>query len=168
MTDSARQFVDTNVLVYAYDPSAGERHDRAEHLIRDLWNQGTGCLSIQVLQEFHVTITRKVARPVTAEASARIVADLAQWTVHRPGPMDVVDAIRLQNQHQLNYWDAMILQSARQLGCERIWTENLNDGQWIGSVQVTSPFGSGMLDRPVASGIRDQGLTSVRFTSSGR
>lgn len=65
------QFVDTNVLVYAHDISAGPKHVRAEQLVRDLWKSGARCLSVQVLQEFYVTITRKVTRLVSTSAVDR-------------------------------------------------------------------------------------------------
>jgi len=73
------QFVDSNVLIYAYDATAGVKHERAKALIARLWETRDGCLSIQVLQEFYVTVTRKVARPLAADVAAEVVADLAAW-----------------------------------------------------------------------------------------
>ena len=134
------QFVDTNVLIYAHDISAGQKHSRARALMRDLWQSGEGCLSIQVLQEFYVNVTQKVATPLPAEAAAQIVADLSAWEVHCPGTEDVLDAIRLQQRHQISFWDAMILASAVQLGCHVLWSEDLNPGQVYGQVEVQSPF----------------------------
>jgi len=135
-----RQFVDTNVLVYAHDRSAGTKHVRARELLRDLWASSEGCLSIQVLQEFYVTITRKVFRPLTTEVAAQLVADLAAWDVHRPGVEDLLDAIRLQGRHQTSFWDAMILVSAAHLGCSTVWSEDLSSGQAYGTVVVRNPF----------------------------
>lgn len=67
MSDSVvYQFVDTNVLVYAHDISAGAKHQKARDLLVDLWETEQGCLSIQVLQEFYVTVTRKVAHPLSS------------------------------------------------------------------------------------------------------
>lgn len=134
------QFVDTNILVYAHDSSAGPKYDRAQCLIRDLWESGLGCLSIQVLQEFYVTITRKVARPLPAEVAAQIIADLSVWEVHCPDAEDVLEAIRLQERHQVSFWDAMIIASAIHLGCETLWSEDLNPGQVYNKVRVQSPF----------------------------
>ena len=73
------QFVDTNVLIYAHDRSAAEKHIRARDLVRELWQSGEGCLRIQVLQEFHGNVTRKVAKPLAPEAAAQIIADLSAW-----------------------------------------------------------------------------------------
>jgi predicted nucleic acid-binding protein len=134
------QFVDTNVLLYAHDRSAGEKHLRARELVTGLWESGEGCLSIQVLQEFYVNVTRKVAKPLTPEAAAQIIADLSVWQMHRPGVEDVLDAIRLQSRYQISFWDAMIIASALQSGCQTIWSEELNPGQTYDQVKVLSPF----------------------------
>ena len=137
---NGRSFVDTNVLVYAHDSSAGEKHVQARNLIRDLWQSGEGCLSVQVLQEFFVNVTQKVARPLTPDEAASRIANLSVWHVHRPGPEDVLDAIRLQGRYQISFWDAMIVASAIQLGCERLWSEDLSAGHVYGTVRVVSPF----------------------------
>ena len=134
------QFLDTNVLIYAHDRSAGNKHLRAKELVQDLWKSGEGCLSIQVLQEFYVNVTRKVAKPMAPETAAQIIADLSAWQVHRPGVEDVLDAIRLQARYQLSFWDAMIVASALQLGCPTIWSEDLNPGQIYDQTQALSPF----------------------------
>jgi predicted nucleic acid-binding protein len=135
-----RQFIDTNILVYAHDISAGQKHAHARELIHDLWRSGKGCLSIQVLQEFYVSVTRKVARPLAPEAAAQIIADLSVWEVHRPGMEQVLDAIRLQQRYRTSFWDAMIVASAVDLGCETIWSEDLNRGQVYGWAIVSCPW----------------------------
>ena len=134
------QFVDTNILVYAHDTSAGAKRDRAARLLEELWESRNGCLSIQVLQEFYVNITRKVARPLDSGAAAQILADLAVWRVHVPGVQDVLDAIGLQCRYSISFWDAMILQSAVRLGCESVWSEDLNSDQMYDGVRIVSPF----------------------------
>lgn len=135
-----RHFVDTNILVYAHDTSAGVKHDQSRLLVEQLWASGTGCLSVQVLQELYVTLTRKVAKPMTAVAARQIVKSLANWTVHTPGPEDVLAAIDIQSQLGLSFWDAMIVQSASQLGCGRILTEDLNEKQVNQGIRVTNPY----------------------------
>ena len=134
------QFVDTNILIYAHDRSAGDKHTRARDLIRALWQSGEGCLSIQVLQEFYVNVTQKVPKPLTPTVAAQIIADLSVWQIHRPGVEDILDTIRLQGRYPISFWDAMIVSSAIQLGCQTIWSEDLNPGQVYDSVTVTSPF----------------------------
>lgn len=134
------QFVDTNILIYAHDRSAGDKHARAQDLVRELWQSGEGCLSVQVLQEFYVNITQKVARPLTPDIAARIIAELSVWQIHRPGVEDVLDAIRLQGRYHISFWDAMIVASAMQLGCARIWSEDLNPGRVYDTITVANPF----------------------------
>jgi predicted nucleic acid-binding protein len=134
------QFVDTNILIYAHDVSAGQKQARAQQLIRDLWQSGEGCLSIQVLQEFYDHVTQKVAKPLPAEVAAQIIADLSVWEVHCPSVEDVLDAIRLQERYQISFWDAMVIASAVQLGCRILWSEDLNPGQVYDQIEVQSPF----------------------------
>jgi predicted nucleic acid-binding protein len=141
MSDANRlQFVDTNILIYAHDESAGDKHTRAKALLKELWEDRTGCVSIQVLQEFYVNVTQKVAIPLTAEAAAQIIADLSVWQIHQPNVDDVLDAIRLQARHRLSFWDAMIVTSAVALSCQIIWSEDLNPGQRFATATVTNPF----------------------------
>jgi predicted nucleic acid-binding protein len=133
-------FIDTNILIYAHDLSAGEKHDRARELIQMLWGTGIGCLSIQVLQEFFVTVTRKVARPIKTEDAARVIKDLATWNLHQPNANDVLGAIGLQEYHQVSFWDAMILWSASQMGCSKLYSEDLSADQIYEDVLVVNPF----------------------------
>ena len=141
MSDNARQFVDTNILIYAHDRSAGIKHEQARSLLIKLWAEQTGCLSIQVFQEFFVNVTRKVARPLAPDAAAQIITDLATWSIHRPDVSDVLEAIRIQGRFQLSFWDAMILVSAHRLECTILWSEDLSQGQIYEGIEVRNPFG---------------------------
>ncbi|MGQ9496767.1 MAG: PIN domain-containing protein [Desulfotomaculales bacterium] len=142
MTDKNgdRQFVDTNTLVYAHDTSAGEKHARAKALVTALWQSGNGCLSVQVLQEFYVTVTQKVKKPLAPERASRIIAYLSNWRVHTPDAGDVLEAIRIHRRYAISFWDAMIIRSAEALDCRVIWSEDLNPGQYCGEVRVANPF----------------------------
>ena len=147
MSDNlVHQFVDTNVLVYAHDRSAGEKQTRAKTLIQELWAAGTGCLSVQVLQEFYVTITQKVRQPLPAEIAATVVEDLSFWRVYAPDAKDVLGAIALQRRYGLSFWDAMIVYSAIQLQCQVIWSEDMNPGQRYEGVQVVNQLVSVKLE----------------------
>lgn len=134
------QFVDTNVLVYAHDTTAGARHSRAQALLAELWESGNGCLSVQTLQEFYVNITQRVKKPLDVPTATRIVKALGKWTVHRPGVDDILAAIAVQQRHRVAFWDAMIVNSAARLGCEVLWSEDLNSGQMYDTVRVVNPF----------------------------
>ena len=139
MSDN-RQFVDAVVLVYAHDVTAGDKHSRARALVAELWNTREGCLSVQVLQEFFVTVTRKIPRPLEAPATAQIIDDLAHWHVHAPAAGDVLAAIGIHQRTGASFWDAMILRSAKELGCQTLHSEDLSPGQAYDGVQVRNPF----------------------------
>lgn len=136
----ANCFIDTNILVYAFDRSAGQKHTIAAQLVREFWQNETGRLSIQVLQEFVITVTRKVANPLDLQTVRQIVADLAQWRVHSPEVSNLLQALDLQERYRLSFWDAMILQSAACMGCKQLLSEDLNHGQAYGDVYVINPF----------------------------
>lgn len=135
---SGKAFVDSNVLIYLHDVTAERKRERARQLVEQLWDSGGGCVSVQVLQEFYVNSTRKLGMPQD-DAEAQVVRLLA-WTVHTPSAHDVVAAIRLQRNEQLSFWDAMIVQSARQLGCHILYSEDLNPGQTVAGVMIQNPF----------------------------
>jgi len=137
--EASLEFVDTNVLIYAYDRSAGERHARAKALVGELWRSRRGCLSVQVLQEFSVVGARRLigAAPVDLRV---ILSDLALWHVHAPAAADVLSAVDLHERYQISFWDAMILQSAARLGCLVLWSEDLDAGQFYQGVRVLNPF----------------------------
>jgi predicted nucleic acid-binding protein len=135
-----RQFVDTNILVYAHDVTAGDKHSRARALVEELWGTRQGCLSVQVLQEFFVTTTWKLPKPLEAPAAAQIVDDLAHWHVHSPAVADVRAAIDIHQRTGASFWDAMILRSAQELGCQILYSEDLNAGQGCDGVEVRNPF----------------------------
>lgn len=133
------EFVDTNVLIYAYDRTAGDRHLRAKVLVAELWKSRRGCLSVQVLQEFYVVGVRKLTQTASSELRL-ILSDLALWRVHTPDTSDVLAAADLHQRYQVSFWDAMVLQSAGRLACAVVWSEDLNPGQSYQGVRVMSPF----------------------------
>jgi predicted nucleic acid-binding protein len=140
MSDNALVFVDTNVLVYAYDLSAGEKHEQARRLVEELWRTRRGCISVQVLQEFFVNITRKIPTTLPTQTARELIQDLSHWKTHAPDEQSVLAAIDLHERASLSFWDAMILHSASSSGCETIYTEDLNAGQSYDGVMVENPF----------------------------
>lgn len=132
------EFVDTNVLVYAHDGSAGRKHSASVDLLTRLFDEQTGALSVQVLAEFYVIATRKLG--IHADEAEQIIGDLRSWTIHRLGHSDLIQASRLHRRHKLSWWDALVVQSALELGCRVLWTEDLNHGQQIGDVTIQNPF----------------------------
>jgi predicted nucleic acid-binding protein len=135
-------FVDTNVLVYAYDADAGAKHQAARSQLQALWQQESGLVSSQVLQEFYVTVTRKLGRPLPRRTAREIIATYGAWPVHRPDVDDLLAASELEERHQVSFWDALIIVSARCSGAHLLLTEDLQDGQRFDGVEVVSPFRS--------------------------
>jgi predicted nucleic acid-binding protein len=101
---------------------------------------GRGCVSVQVLEELFVTLTRKTPRRLDVTSAVAVTEDFAQWTVHAPRSDDVIAAARLNERFQISFWDAMILQSAISLRCDIVYSENLNAGQHYNGVRVVDPF----------------------------
>jgi predicted nucleic acid-binding protein len=133
-------FIDTNILLYAHDLSAGGKNKIARKLVEELWQSEQGCLSLQVLQEFYVNVTQKIPKPLERDAARQIVSDLAHWRIHIPDVEDLLQAIDLQIKHSLSFWDAMIVRSAVRMGCKELVSEDLNHGQSFGTVLVINPF----------------------------
>jgi len=143
MNDDAHLvFVDTNVLVYAHDASGGVKTERARTVVERLWESGLGCVSVQVLQEFFVTVTRKVPHPLTARRASGIIENLTGWRVHSPKPEDVLAAIEIHTQRRISFWDALIVRSAVQLGCKEILSEDLNPGSLQHGLSIRNPLAS--------------------------
>lgn len=138
--EAGRAFVDSNILLYAHDRSAGDKREAARDLVETLWRRGSGYLSVQVLQEFFVNVSRKLQRPLEAEQARQIIEDYSHWMVHRPGSQDVLAAIDIHRHSQISFWDAMIVRSAAAAGCEVLYSEDLNPGQTYEGVRVENPF----------------------------
>lgn len=137
---SGSAFVDTNVLVYAHDRDAGLKHEVARELVRRLWSERSGVLSLQVLEELYVTVTRKIKRPLRLAAARDLVATYGTWRMVLPGVDTVVEASRLQERHRLSFWDALIVAAALESGAEKLLTEDLHAGRAFGAVRVENPF----------------------------
>lgn len=133
-------FIDTNVLVYAYDAKAGRKHEIAKDLLIDLWNKGGAVLSIQVLQEFFVTITRKITRPIEPRLAREIVEDLLTWNVVVIDGESVLAAIDLQVGEKISFWDALIVAAAQRAGTKVLLSEDLAEGRVFADVTVSNPF----------------------------
>jgi len=134
------EFVDTNVLVYAYDPTSAKKHERARQLVGDLWQRGEGTVSVQVLQEFFWTVTRKVPRPLATAAAIEILEELAAWDVYAPTAEDVIRSAELASRRRIALWDAMIVHAAISAGSRILWSEDLDSGARFDSLQIRNPF----------------------------
>jgi predicted nucleic acid-binding protein len=133
-------FVDTNILIYAEDRNSKAKHERARDLIVQLWDERAGVISVQVLQEFYVNVTRKLKKPLTSAKAAEIVEEYLTWTVVENTSTLLTSAIALQQKSQLSFWDAMVVQAALESGCDQLYSEDLNAGQRFGSLVIINPF----------------------------
>lgn len=131
-------FIDTNVLVYAVDTDEPEKRATAITLLNEL--KGRIAVSAQVLNEYYVTVTRKLARPQSTEQAERSVRSLAKLPVVDVDRALVLAAVALSRSAQLSLWDAAIIAAARRAGCARLYSEDLNAGQVVEGVEIVDPF----------------------------
>jgi len=136
---TGKTFVDTNVLLYAHDLDAGGKHLAAKALLRELWMSRTGVLSTQVLQEFYVNVTRKLARPLAHSVASEIVDTYSPWCVDVT-VAEIAAAFRIEDRARIGFWDALICAAAVKCGAERIVSEDLNAGQRIAGIRIENPF----------------------------
>ncbi|CAN5900977.1 PIN domain-containing protein [soil metagenome] len=135
-----RPFVDTNVWVYAHDRDEPVKQEVALKLLGSLG--GSVTLSTQVLGEFYVAVTRKMATPLPPEVAEEQVADLARADVITTDAALVREAIVLSRKSQLSFWDALVVRAAVKGGCDTLWSEDLSNGQVVDGVTVRNPFAS--------------------------
>jgi predicted nucleic acid-binding protein len=136
---NGRTFVDTNVLIYAHDIDARTKHETAKGILRDLWSRRAGALSTQVLQEFYVNVTRKIASPLSKPSARAVVDSYVVWCVDTT-PAEISAAFRIEDESRIGFWDALIIAAARKAGADRILSEDLNAGQIISGVRIENPF----------------------------
>jgi predicted nucleic acid-binding protein len=135
---SVRSFFDTNVLIYADDKGAPAKQKRAVELVSEHHRSRTGVISLQVLQEYFATVTRKLH--VDARIARRKVELLAEFDVASPDVADVLAAIDLHRLHGINFWDALIVHSAKQAGCSVLFSEDMQAAREIDGVRIINPF----------------------------
>jgi predicted nucleic acid-binding protein len=135
---SARSFFDTNVLVYADDKAAPAKQRRALDLVAQHRRAGTGVVSLQVLQEYFVTVTRKLH--VDSRVARRKIELLAEFDVAAPQVSDILAAIDLHRLHGFSFWDALVLRAAKQAGCSVLFSEDFQAAREIDGVQIVNPF----------------------------
>jgi predicted nucleic acid-binding protein len=136
---SAKVFVDTNLLVYAHDIDAGQKRQRAQEILLRLRQERAGAVSLQVLQEFYVTVTRKLASPLPKDVARAIVEDFAYWCVETT-PEEIKRAFRIEDEAKISFWDALFIAAAIKSGANRIYSEDLNPGQTIAGIRIENPF----------------------------
>ena len=137
---SAVAFVDTNILIYAHDLDAGVKRERAVAKLRELWDSGTGRLSVQVLQEFYVNATQKLTTPVARSTAREVIKTYGVWIHHATTVETVTRATELAELARISFWDALIVASAEAVDAEELLSEDLNEGQAIAGIKVVNPL----------------------------
>jgi predicted nucleic acid-binding protein len=139
-------FVDSNIWLYARDPGQPAKQPLARRWLDRLWDEGAGRTSVQVLNEFYVNATRRLAAPLTpAEAWTDVLAMLA-W---RPQALDepvIRGAREIEQRYRLGWWDSLIVSAAREQRCALLLTEALQHGQVIDGLRVCNPFIEGLAE----------------------
>jgi predicted nucleic acid-binding protein len=135
---SGRSFFDTNVLVYTDDQDAPDKRDRATALYEECHGNRQAVVSTQVLQEYFVTVTRKLG--VAAEIARRKTELFGRMHLVRPDLQDLLGAVDLHRLHRFSFWDALIVRAALVSACRRLYTEDLQHGRKIDGLEVVNPF----------------------------
>jgi len=136
---SDKTFIDTNVLIYAHDIDAGAKHQVAKAVLQKLWNEKTGLLSAQVLQEFYVNVTRKILTPLSKDLARRVVSSYSIWCMETT-PTEILSAFRIDDESGIGFWDALIVSAASKSDARRILSEDLNAGQRVAGILIENPF----------------------------
>jgi predicted nucleic acid-binding protein len=136
---SDKTFVDTNILVYAHDIDAQRKRELARSALRTLWTDGTGVISPQVLQEFYVTVTRKIAKPLSKKTARAVIGTYSVWCVDVT-TAEIEAAFRIEDAAKIGFWDALVVAAAVNAGATKLLSEDLNAGQTIAGVFIENPF----------------------------
>ena len=134
-----KTFVDSNSLIYAHDIDAGEKYLMARRSLDALWANASGALSPQVLQEFYVDSTRKIAKPLSRRVACEVVYDFSAWCVETTNT-EVSTAFHIEDEAKISFWDALILSSALKAGAAIFLSEDMNGGQKIAGIRIVNPF----------------------------
>jgi predicted nucleic acid-binding protein len=133
-------FVDTNIFVYAYDSSSGEKHFKSKDLISKLWEEKTGVVSVQVFQELATTLTRKIPRALSHEEVIEIISDLSHWQTINSDAVLVIESLKIAARYKISTWDGLIVAAAKRGNCKRIYSEDLNPGQKYSGIKIVDPL----------------------------
>ena len=133
-------FLDTSILVYAFDVSAGKKHEVAKRIVIDLWDTKDGILSTQVLQEFFVSVTKKIPKPMDARLAREIVSDFLKWDIVINDETSLLKAIDIHIRYNYSFCDSLLIQAAIRSGAVLLLTEDLTDSQNIKGISIKNPF----------------------------
>jgi predicted nucleic acid-binding protein len=140
-TGSAAHLVDTNVLVYAYDNADAAKQQRAIEVLSRLVTRRNGAISAQIMGEFFIASTRRIAVPLSqAEAERSLVNYARSWLICDLTAATVLEAVAIAQRRSISYWDALIWATAKLNGVANILSEDFSDGLLLEGVRILNPF----------------------------
>jgi predicted nucleic acid-binding protein len=136
--NAGRVTIDTNILVYAFDTRAADKHAQAVRIVRRA--RGWDCvLLLQVLAEFFAVMTGK-GRLGGSEVAALVEDWMQVFPIQAAGPGTLRRAMRAVQAHRLSFWDAMLWAAAREAGCTLLLSEDFQHGRVLDGVRFHNPF----------------------------
>lgn len=142
---SGKTFIDTNVLLYAYDRDAGSKHLRAKAILQELWETRNGVVSVQVLEEFYVNVTRKIPKPLPRKEARSLIQQYLAWEVLPINGAMILEASEIEEKSKLSFWDALILAAAKKGTVSILLSEDFQDGRKFEKLTIQNPFRSSNL-----------------------
>jgi len=139
---NADVFLDTNILIYAYDKQAEARHAVALDIVRSYWEHRGALISTQVLQEFYVNVTQKIPQPLTTTTARRLIEQYRVWPVVINTLESIIRASEIQERYEISFWDALIIAAAETGRAHTILSEDLSHNQYIEGIRLRNPFRS--------------------------
>jgi predicted nucleic acid-binding protein len=136
MTD----FLDTNILVYAYDSHVPAKQEIARQILESAILDESAAISAQILSEFFVVVTRKIATPLTAAEAGGAISLFRALPVAEVDAVLVEAAVGIHQRHAVSFWDGLVIAAATRMGCSRLLSEDLQAGQRINGLQIVNPF----------------------------
>ena len=137
---SDKVFLDSNIIVYAYDTHEPEKLVKAQSLLKSLIIQESAVVSSQVLGEFFVVVTQRIKEPLSADEAMEIIGVLSVLPVAEIDLSLVKHAIETHKVYGISYWDSLIVAAAERTGCRKLLSEDLNNGQEYNGIVVENPF----------------------------
>jgi predicted nucleic acid-binding protein len=138
---NGKVFLDTNIFVYCFDPTAPAKHEVANRLVQDALLSREGVVSYQVVQEFFNVALRKFTQPMTAADAQRYLV-----TVFRPmlavhsSPSLISEGLRIHDRYKLGWYDSLIIAAAIEANCTSICSEDMQHDLRIGDLRIVNPF----------------------------
>ena len=135
-----KSFVDSNVVVYLFDQDSPKKKAAAQRILQTEASVGNILLSTQVLQEFYVTVTRKLAKPLKPETALEAVTRFSAFPLVIVDMTLILSAIRRSQKDSISFWDSLVIDAALKGGAQRLWSEDLQHGRMVNGMRIENPF----------------------------